>query len=458
MKLINRRIFTSLLVIGVLAVAVFGATRAFFSDSETSVGNTLAAGDIDLQIDNESYAIDWNIPGYNNPTGKFVSSSHTSWDLRDLTIERFFDFIDLKPGDYGEDTISVHVGSNDAWVCAAARVTDDNDNTYTDPEEDDDNSVVLASPETKDGELDEEVNFAFWWDDGDNVYENCDDNITNDCRPEEIFLQGPISALGGAGQMALADSSTGNPFPGGSTRYIGKYWCFGNMTEAALPQDGQGKTDGPTNGPLQRSTGFSCNGASVNNAAQTDVIKADLQFYAEQARHNNQFTCKSWEPRWPESENNIHRVSLENKDPQNWETVFDQDDRYGVLTWNGDGPTFNFSSTFNAFGLVPNTGYSLIYAPDPWPQGIGTSNADGTGTDPTVLGKGTSDGSGNLTISNEVNLGYDMPHPFDANYPTGAKIWLVLSADHNDTQMTDWNPDQYLFETVLIHYDDTDVN
>jgi len=275
--------------VAIFALAMIGVgTSAFFSDSETSVGNTLVAGDIDLQIDNESYAIDWNIPGYNDPQGAFVASTATSWSLKDLTVEKFFDFVDLKPGDYGEDTISVHVGSNDAWVCAAAQITDDNDNTYVDPELEDD-TTTGENAALSDGELDEEVNFAFWVDDGDNVYET----------DETIFLDGPISALGGAGQIALADSTTSilgeaNPIPGGQTFYIGKYWCFGEMT--ATPLDpGEGS-------PLDRDTGFSCSGVSVDNASQTDMLVADLQFYAEQARNNGDFQCSQWTPDFPVQE------------------------------------------------------------------------------------------------------------------------------------------------------------
>ena len=61
---------------------VAGATGAFFSDTETSTGNTFAAGAIDLGIDNESY--------YNG-----VFNADTSWDLSDLTDQLFFDFQDI---------------------------------------------------------------------------------------------------------------------------------------------------------------------------------------------------------------------------------------------------------------------------------------------------------------------------------------------------------------------------
>jgi hypothetical protein len=50
-----------------------------------------------------------------------------------------------------------------------------------------------------------------------------------------------------------------------------------------------------------------------------------------------------------------------------------------------------------------------------------------------------------------------MPDPADANHPTGAKIWLVLSSDYDSgsNSMTAWNPNEYLFEYNLIKYDDT---
>src|SRR3989344_7864831 len=162
-----RKILISLGMIVFVGGLVAGATGAFFSDTETSEGNTFTAGAIDLQIDNESYVT--------NNEGDLVASEKTSWDLRDLTIEKFFDFLDLKPGDIGEDTISIHVGSNDAWVCAAARITADNDVDYTEPEEDDDPTMVNPNPALNDGELDENLNFVFWVDDGDNVLETCGD-------------------------------------------------------------------------------------------------------------------------------------------------------------------------------------------------------------------------------------------------------------------------------------------
>ena len=85
-----------------------GATSAFVMDTETSTGNTFASGVIDLTVDNESYFTDEN--------GKLVFSPSTSWDLSGLSGKLFFNFLDIKPGDIGEDTISLHVNNNNTWA------------------------------------------------------------------------------------------------------------------------------------------------------------------------------------------------------------------------------------------------------------------------------------------------------------------------------------------------------
>ena len=265
-------------MITVVAVVVAGATGAFFSDTETSTGNTFTAGAIDLKVDNESYVT--------NSAGVLVTSPDTSWDLDELTGHLFFNFADLKPGDIGEDTISLHVDNNDSWLCAAAQITDDSDQTCTEPELLDDTSCTEPNGE---GELGNELNFAFWADDGDNVYE----------VEENIFLDGPISNIEEAGKIALADSGTNvwnetGALPGNSTRYIGKAWCFGTLTPNALTQDQVNTSD-----PITRGTGFTCSGVAVNNASQTDKVMGDIQFYAEQSRNNAEFTCESdYTPAW----------------------------------------------------------------------------------------------------------------------------------------------------------------
>ncbi len=279
--LLNTRILASLAMIVFVAAAAAGGTGAFFSDTETSTGNTFTAGDIDLQIDNESYVT--------NMAGGLDNSTSTSWTMTDLIAgtHKFFNFEDVKPGDVGEDTISIHVGSNNAWMCAAARITQDTDESCTEPELADDPSCVATATN---GELDSSLQFAFWTDDGDNVLE--DDEVA------KIFLQGTLADMGTLGKIRLADSSGSilggtNPIPGNTTFYIAKAWCMGTLAAAPVAQDTFGKLPNSTNGPLVRGTGVTCNGASVNNAAQTDKVVGDMQFYAVQSRNNATFTCAS---------------------------------------------------------------------------------------------------------------------------------------------------------------------
>lgn len=267
-------------------VAVAGATGAFFSDTETSTGNTFTAGAIDLKIDNESYVT--------NMDGDLVASPATSWGI-DEDMGLFFNFLDIKPGDRGEDTISIHVNNNDAYACMAIDITATPDNECTEPEGEVDDSCAVET----DGELQDELQFAFWNDDGDNVYEGPDGG-------EYIFMgQGSAATLFDGSYIALADSQynvwtqTGGPIAGGDNNepvhYIAKYWCLGDMAEAAVTQDNEGKTG--QNGPLDRGTGFTCSGANTTNLTQTDGMEVDVEFYAVQSRNNGDFVCSSMNPR-----------------------------------------------------------------------------------------------------------------------------------------------------------------
>jgi len=272
--ILNTRVLASIAMLVFVGAAVASATGAFFSDTETSTGNTFSAGDIDLQIDNESYVT--------NADGVLVASPNNSWAQSNLTNQLFFSFADVKPGDIGEDTISLHAGSNNAWACMAAAITATPENTLVDPETD---AGDAGPANANNGELQNFLNFSFWNDDGDNVYEVGENVLT--------ALTGPASGIFNGAWQAIADSSLGasSTIIGNSTRYVGKAWCFGGLTPAAVAQDGLGKTG--TNGPLNRGTGFTCDGSGNNNIAQTDGINVDVSFQAVQTRNNAQFLCSS---------------------------------------------------------------------------------------------------------------------------------------------------------------------
>jgi len=138
------------------------------------------------------------------------------------------------------------------------------------------------------------------------------------------------------------------------------------------------------------------------------------------------------------------------------------DSMKATLNYNSDSPTFDFSIT-GAIGLTPDTSYSLIYYANPYPGNYpGAFIGSWSGLD---IMDGDAVGS--------INLDMSMPTPPDANMVVvynvppnditdkvhGAKIWLVLSSDYNNTtkSMVGWHQDKYLYETDLIVYTDTDL-
>ncbi|MDP1619688.1 MAG: SipW-dependent-type signal peptide-containing protein [Candidatus Moranbacteria bacterium] len=280
------KILKSLAIVIAIAAIAGGASYSFFSDTEMSAGNMFTAGVINLKIDNSSYAIDSVIPGFDDPVGDLVASPHNTWSYDNLTDQLFFNFEDLKPGDIGEDTIGLQVSSNDAWACMKVDITDTPENDLIDPE------AEAGDKTEKNGELQDELSFAFWADDGDNVYE--DEEVTLDDGNPGIFLEGKAADIFKNKFITLADSmadvwpgGNGRPIIAGENYYIAKVWCFGKLTPAPV-SSGDGD-------PLHRGTGFLCDGDSVSSASQTDGIKADVTFYSEQARNNPHFVCNQQE-------------------------------------------------------------------------------------------------------------------------------------------------------------------
>jgi len=270
-------------IIAVAALAV-GATTAFLSDTETSSGNTFAAGAIDLKIDNESY--------YNG-----VLNELTSWTLADLPNGKlFFNFLDLKPDDEGEDTISLHVNDNDAYLCMDVVLTSNDDKSSNEPELDA-GDLPEDINNTWDGELAQNLQMFWWADDGDNVYEVGENPITNGVQTVTNMF-GPDHSF----SVPLADSlnniwtpNAPGPVPGDTTVYIAKAWCFGTLGLAPLAQDNAG-TDGPLL-PNRVGTGVTCDGTGLGNITQTDGVTLDLAFRAVQSRHIPDYVCNDGVPR-----------------------------------------------------------------------------------------------------------------------------------------------------------------
>jgi predicted ribosomally synthesized peptide with SipW-like signal peptide len=175
------------------------------------------------------------------------------WGLKDLVHgDNFWNFNDVKPGDKGSNLISLHVASNEAWLCLAVANKVEMENIRTVPE--------IASGDDSDdvGELGEFLQVAGWY----------SDELGN--KMDLIFGPAPAANLA---NIAYADSSTGNgPVQPGVTGYVQLEWCLGDM---AIVGDA-----------------VACNGNVPDiNRAQTDAFLADLKFYAVQSRNNAEFNC-----------------------------------------------------------------------------------------------------------------------------------------------------------------------
>src|SRR3989344_3740837 len=182
----TKKILLSLATIGGVAALALAGTGAFFNDTETSVGNVLQAGALDLKIDNTCYyngdacILDtasglsfWDgVPDNSQTPAQSTYICSCTWGPKDLAAgDLFFNLRDLKPGDWEEDTISIDV-DNPSWLCADINVQSHVDNTCTEPE----NAAVggesgaCIAPNGP-GDLAQELYFVFWEDDGDNVWE-----------------------------------------------------------------------------------------------------------------------------------------------------------------------------------------------------------------------------------------------------------------------------------------------
>lgn len=251
----------SLSVIGAVAAAVIGSTGAFFSDSETSTGNTFTAGAIDLKVDSQQHynnakcvggvwVLEDSTAGSTNPQYPVLGQPcGGTWGQNtpgvDITNEKFFEFGDVKPGDSGENTISLHVINNDAYVCATVASLTNANNSTTEPES-------TASGNTSGGDLQNAMLWKVWRDDGSGSGV-AGDNIQNGTEPT-LTSGHPVN-----GTLAVYDSTTATgALAGGTTGYLGVSWSL----------------------PL-----------STGNEVQTDSLTGDISFTVVQSRNNGSFKC-----------------------------------------------------------------------------------------------------------------------------------------------------------------------
>lgn len=206
-NLTRRNVLAGLGTIGVASAGAGLGTSAFFNDTESFEGNSLAAGELDLKLD---YRVTYHggpgrleeikAMGYPDaeevpdeegvyvldevPTngdipedwGEFVVGEdfcHEDWD--DVLVNgdevRPIHLADVKPGDSGCLTTSLHLCDNPGYVWMNGELTENAENGVTDPESAVDDDADQADPQAGDewsGELADSIETRLWYD------ENCD--------------------------------------------------------------------------------------------------------------------------------------------------------------------------------------------------------------------------------------------------------------------------------------------
>jgi len=326
-NLTRRRVLAGLGGIGIASAGAGLGTSAYFSDPERFDGNLLVAGELDLTVDwqetytgpdgfeyvdafPDNYLNDPETPGvlqtdqFGNPiqgTDGIQDPIYSRQDLIDNGVEDveaafrsqfanvpdyldqrerpLIDIEDVKPGDSGEVTFSLHLFDNPGYIWLNGRLLANQENSVPEPERkdpDENDDAPVPDDELDDrGELADEIRVTLWYDeDGDNELDDGErvllggneDPTANPTLAEAlgVLSQGLGVPLDGDRTTPYAEIVEGEPaagngpgrecYPNSTTQYLGFAW--------ELPVDHA-------------------------NEIQTDSVTFDLGFYTEQCRHND---------------------------------------------------------------------------------------------------------------------------------------------------------------------------
>jgi len=209
-RLSRRKVLAGIGVVGLASAGAGAGTSAFFSDEEEFVDNSLVAGELDLLVDwqqtydfgdgqtfvsahpdhdndGEQSIIDpetqtvqnysdfpddddadsngANIPGLTCENIPPLSEADFGVDpVTDENMETLVQFSDVKPGDSGEITFSLHLCDNPGYLWMQADNVSEDGGILTEPE-------TAVDPDNL-GTLGDEIQATLWYDeDCDNVYD-----------------------------------------------------------------------------------------------------------------------------------------------------------------------------------------------------------------------------------------------------------------------------------------------
>jgi hypothetical protein len=212
-----------------------------------------------------------------------VSQQPLTWLPKNLvpSVDQFFNFSDIKPGDIGFNTIKVRIDKQTAWACLDFKNLKDTDNSQTEPESLTDRNGMLE------GELSSGIEMFGWLDiNGDQTY-----NIIE--RPlfgTSSLRQAATTTLRNT-SYPVGDSKNGAEIYPGKTKYVTIVWCAGDLV-------------------VNWKTGaFSCDATRMGNNAQTDGMSVDVSVRAVSFKQNPGFLCSPAHSSLQRVSSSLHAVS-----------------------------------------------------------------------------------------------------------------------------------------------------
>jgi len=273
-----KKIIISLSIIAAVAALAVIGTVAYFSDTETSTGNVLQAGTLDLKVDSTCH-YDGMVCTEQRVWAEEDTGSSTyraligqpcacTWLEKDLTTgDVFFNLTDIKPGDNGENTISLHPVDNDANICAYVTNLVNQENGCNEPEGKVDGTCT--TPGVGNGELQDNILMTIWKDKGSHA--SPDGACNNILDPGETIYVSSVPIDSNTGPWDLGW------IQGDKNVCLGVAWSVPSAT---------------------------------GNIIQSDSISGDISFYAEQTRNNPNFVCPSQLPVEPKPITRVDRTQL----------------------------------------------------------------------------------------------------------------------------------------------------
>ena len=281
----RKKIVSSLITMGAAGALLIGATFAFFTDNETSTGNTFTAGGLDLKVDSESHYAgltcdgevwDEDEEGQSTRPDLVGDPCDGTWTETDLGPQhKFFNLSDIKPGDTGENTISLHVVNNDAWGRLVIDNDQDLENTFLQSELDSGNDPDGVAS----GELQENLLFRIWLDQGNVDGFQCSDGAEvakciDDPQEGDNIQQGNEPTLVSQGTLD-AGGETLNIWEGLAAVFVSQGASNGIVADGRMVES------------ITYYFGIDWElPGDVGNEVQTDSLSADMTFEVEQHRNN----------------------------------------------------------------------------------------------------------------------------------------------------------------------------